>query len=114
MPQLQPAPTPTPVSPESCSGPLPSAGPSSAPASGLAIIGHAISAGIAGFTATKVLSWLPECLQLVRLPAGGVSHDLWAWAPLALDLAAVVAIAAPVSFRSLLELARGIVAKRTQ
>lgn len=56
----------------------------------------------------KAFAWFPECLNLVKLPSGGVSHDPWSWAPLVLDLAAAVAIAAPVSFRNLLELAKGL------
>jgi hypothetical protein len=51
---------------------------------------------------TRVLSWFADCLALVRLPSGGVTHDPWCWAPLVVDLAAAVAIAAPTSCRDLL------------
>lgn len=105
--QSQPAPE---LSPSGSSSPSPSVGPSSVPASWPAVFGHGISAALATFTVVKVLGWLPTCLALIRLPSGGVSHDPWAWAPLVLDLAAVVAVAAPVSFRSLLDLARGLAA----
>lgn len=59
-------------------------------------------------TAWKAAAWLPDCLAMVKLPAGGVSHDPWCWAPLVLDLLALVAIAAPVSFRSILDVGSAI------
>jgi hypothetical protein len=108
MPQPLPTVTPTPVSPESSSGPLPSPGDSSSAASWRQLIGHALTSALAIITVVKVLSWFPQCLAMVRLPAGGVSHDPWSWAPLVLDLGAAIAVAAPVSFRSLLELAKNL------
>ena len=50
----------------------------------------------------KAAAWLPDCLSFVRLPNGQVSHDVWQWLPLALDLLTLVAVAAPLSFRSIL------------
>jgi len=47
-------------------------------------------------------AWLPVCLRFAQTPTG-YSHDLFAWLPLALGLLALVAIAAPVSLRSILE-----------
>ena len=108
MPQPLEAPTPTPAPPASYSGPALSAGPSSPPASWQQVALHALSTALAGFTVVKAFAWFPECLSLIKLPSGGVSHDLWSWAPLVLDLTAVIAIAAPVSFKSLLELAKWI------
>jgi len=66
------------------------------------------SAAVAIVTAWKAAAWLPDCLAMVKLPAGGVSHDPWCWAPLVLDLLALVAIAAPVSFRSILDVGSAI------
>lgn len=106
------APTPTPVSPESSSGPAPSGGLSTPPVSWPELTKHALSTVLAIFTATKVLSWFPACLDMVRLPTGGVSHDVWAWLPLVLDLGAAVAVAAPVSFRSLTDLVKAVWARR--
>lgn len=48
--------------------------------------------------------WIPRTLDLLRLPDGSISHDPWAWLPLGLVLATMVAIAAPVSFRSVVDL----------
>lgn len=100
--------TPTAELPASSSVPAPSHGSSSQAVQWPQLIGHALSAGLAAFTAAKALAWFPECLAMVRLPTGGVTHDPWAWVPLALDLAAVVAVASPVSFRSLLELVKAL------
>jgi hypothetical protein len=69
-------------------------------------IRHGISGLIALFTVTRLVVWFPQCLEMIHLPAGGVTHDLWAWAPLVLDLGAIVAVASPTSFRNLLDLAR--------
>ena len=66
---------------------------------------HAFSTALAAFTVVKVLSWFPYCLQMVKLPEG-ISHDPLAWLPLCLDLAAAIAVAAPVSFRNLIELTK--------
>jgi hypothetical protein len=105
----QELPTPTPVSPSASSGPVPSDSGSTSPASGvLALVGHGLSAGLSCLALTKVLSWFPECLALVKLPGGGVTHDPWSWAPLVLDLCAAVAIAAPTSWRDLLGFLRGL------
>jgi hypothetical protein len=104
--------TPTPVSPVSSSGPLSSAGSSTPRVSWPELIKHAFSTILAIFTATKVLSWFPACLDMVRLPTGGVSHDVWAWAPLVLDLGAAVAVAAPVSFRSVTDLVKALWTRR--
>jgi hypothetical protein len=110
MPQLDPqAVTPTPVEQSgSSSTPPPSAGYSSPLPSWPQLISHALSTTLALVTVVKILSWFPTCLDMVRLPTGGVSHDVWAWAPLVLDLGAAVAVAAPVSFRSVLDLVRGV------
>lgn len=97
--------TPT---PESSCGPVPPAG-SSSPSQSVSLL-HAVvppiaSSVVAMFTAWKAAEWLPTCLSMVRLPSGGVSHDYLAWAPLLLDLLALVAIGAPVSFKSILDVA---------
>jgi hypothetical protein len=92
--------------PATCSTPQPSAPPCSPDPSWRQLISHAISGSISLYIAAKLLAWLPECIRMIRLPAGGVSHDPWAWAPLILDLAAAIAVAAPTSFGRLLELAR--------
>jgi hypothetical protein len=55
--------------------------------------------------------WLPSALALVVTPAG-VSHDAWAWAPLALCLLSLVAIAAPTSFRNVLDVVSPILRRR--
>ena len=104
--------TPTPVSPGNSSGLAPSAGSSTPLVSWPELIKHALSTILAIFTATKVLSWFPACLDMVRLPTGGVSHDVWSWAPLVLDLGAAVAVAAPVSFRSVTDLVKAIWTRR--
>lgn len=104
--------TPTPVSPGNSSGPVSSPGFSTPPVSWPELIKHALSTILAIFTATKVLSWFPACLDMVRLPTGGVSHDIWAWAPIVLDLGAAVAVAAPVSFRSVTDLAKALWTRR--
>ena len=107
QPRTEELPTPTPALPESCSGPLLSGSPSTPQASGLLQLAqHALSAAIALFALRTVLSWFPTCLGMVRLPGGGVTHDLWSWAPIALDVVAVIGIAAPVSLKNLLEFAR--------
>lgn len=106
MPQPLEAPTPTPAPPASNSGGPLLASPSSPPASWQQVIGHALSTGLGAIAVVKAFAWLPECLSLIRLPSGGVSHDPWSWAPLVLDLAAAVAIAAPVSFRNALEIVK--------
>jgi hypothetical protein len=98
--------------PESSSSPALPPAPSSSPASAsLTSIGHVISGATAAVVAWQAARWLPECLALIRLPSGTVSHDPWAWAPFVLDLAAVVAVAAPVSFKNLLEAAKGFLAR---
>jgi len=91
----------------SCSPPL-QAGPSSRWAYFSAIASHALSTAVAIYVAAKVCGWLPTTLALIRLPDGTVSHDAWAWAPLLLNLTALVAIASPVSFRAILDLGRAI------
>jgi hypothetical protein len=92
--------------PESSSTPRPSA-PASGPApSWQQLISHAISGGISLYIASRLLAWLPECLRMIQLPTGGVTHDPWAWAPLVLDFAAAIAVAAPTSFGRLLDLVR--------
>lgn len=96
------------ASPENSSTPQPSPGSSLQVASWPALIGHALSTSLALFTSVKILAWFPECLTMVKLPAGGVTHDIWAWVPLALDVGAAIAVASPVSFKSLLELAKGL------
>jgi hypothetical protein len=107
MPQANPTPepTPTPAPAGSCGAPL-SASLSSPPLSWQQATSHAASAALAGLATWKAFAWFPACLALVRLPQGGVSHDPWSWLPLLLDLGAVVAIAAPVSFHNFLELVK--------
>lgn len=97
-PQSQPPPA-------NSSGDPASPGSSSPPQSLREIVPHITSAAVAIVTAIKAASWLPNCLSILMLPGGRISHDLWCWAPLVLDLLALVAIAAPVSFGNLLELA---------
>lgn len=80
---------------------------SSSSPSWLQLISTGVSGVISIYVAAKILAWLPECLRMVILPSGGVSHDPWAWAPLVLDLAAAIAVAAPTSFRSFLDFCRG-------
>lgn len=94
--------------PAGFSSPHSSAAVSSPVVSWPGLISHAVSAALSAAIAGKALAWAPACLQVAMLPSGGVSHDPWAWAPLVLDLAAVVAVAAPVSFRSFLDFARGL------
>jgi hypothetical protein len=88
------------------STPQPSAPPSTSQAFWLQLTRHLIAGAISLAIAAKLCSWFPHCLAMVKLPTGGVSHDPWSWAPLALDLAALVAVAAPTSFRNLLDAAR--------
>lgn len=112
MPEPLQLPTPTPVSDDS--SPLrPSPGSSTARPSWQQITSQLVGSAVVLGTALKLASWFGPCLEIVKLPAGGVTHDLWSWAPLVCDVLAIVAVAAPVSFRSLLELAKGIIAKRT-
>jgi hypothetical protein len=92
--------------PESSSTPRPSGRDSSPEASWRLLISHVISGGISLYIAARLLAWLPECMLLIRLPTGGVSHDPWAWVPLVLDLAAAIAVAAPTSFGRLLDVAK--------
>jgi len=96
------------TAPEPCSAPVQSLGPCSVPQLLREAIGHGLSTLLAIWTAAKVLAYLPDCLRLVVQPSGQISHDPWAWAPLVLDLAAAVAVASPVSFRSLLDFARSV------
>lgn len=88
----------------------PSLAPSCSPSrSGLVeVLLHVPSAIVSLYACWQAGRWLPHCLSLVRNPQGGVTHDLWSWLPLALCLGALIAIAAPTSFRSLLSAARSI------
>jgi hypothetical protein len=100
--------SPSPLSsPGGSSGQLSVPGGCPAPQSWRDVVMHGMSTALAVYTAGRALAFLPVCLSIVQLPTGGVSHDLWSWAPLVLDLGAVVAVAAPVSFRSALDFARG-------
>lgn len=106
---MQETPTPTPAPPANSSLQPPSGSPSMLPASSVpALVGHAMSAGLAGLALVKVLAWFPACLRIAILPTGGVSHDPWSWIPVVLNLSAAVAIAAPLSFRSILDFFRAI------
>lgn len=77
-------------SPQACASPL---------ATALSQLPAAIVAGLALWQAG---AWLPECISILQTPSG-ISHDLWAWAPFGLDLGAIVAIAAPLSFKMILD-----------
>jgi hypothetical protein len=92
--------------PASSSGPQQSDSSSTPQAFWLQLTRHLVSGAVSLAIAAKLCSWFPTCLELVKLPAGGVSHDPWCWAPLVLDLGALVAVAAPTSFRSLLDLVK--------
>jgi hypothetical protein len=92
--------------PDASSTPQPSGQPSTSQAFWLQLTRNLIAGGISLGIAAKLCSWFPTCLELVRLPAGGVTHDPWSWAPLVLDLAALVAVAAPTSFRNLMDVVR--------
>jgi hypothetical protein len=70
---------------------------------------HSLSAGLASWVAYLAGKHLPRTLALIEIPSGGVSHDLWAWLPFLANLASLVAIAAPVSFRSLLDTVASVV-----
>jgi len=107
MPQPLPIATPTPVSGDSSAPPqLP--GSSTERPSWQQVTSQIVGSGVVLGTAIKLASWFGACLEMVKLPAGGVTHDLWSWAPLVCDVLAIVAVASPVSFRSLLELAKGL------
>jgi hypothetical protein len=93
-------------SPAGSSSPPSQPGSFSAPPSWQATASHAISGGIAGFTAYKLITWLPNCLDFLRLPTGGISHDPYCWAPLILALGGIVAVASPTSFANLVSLAK--------
>lgn len=77
-----------------------------------AVVAGLPSAAVAILVAYKTAAWLPQCLELLRKPDGSITHDLWSWAPLLLGLGALVAVAAPVSFRSVIDLAKSIVKGR--
>lgn len=109
-----PPPTPTPVAcPVASTSPSPSPGSVSAPRGSLwegiaQAIAHLPSAAVAIFTAWKAASFLPVTLGMVRASNGEISHDVWAWLPFAANVAALIAIAAPVSFRNVLDVAAGL------
>jgi hypothetical protein len=86
----------------------PQVGFSSAQVSWPQTITHTASAALATFTAAKLVNWLPTTLDYLRTPQGTISHDPWAWAPLALALSAIVAVASPVSFANGLALAKSL------
>jgi hypothetical protein len=109
MPQPQLAQTPTPESSASSSGQVPSVSPATSQASPWQLIGHAISGSVAAVTGVALARWFPACLDLVKLPTGGVSHDLWAWLPLAFDVAGIAFVASPVSFLNLVQVLKGVV-----
>jgi hypothetical protein len=80
---------------------------SSRPPSSWPEVAAHVASGVVSLTlAFGILAWLPVCLDFIRLPAGGVTHDPWAWAPFALDLGAAVAVAAPTSFGRIVDVIR--------
>jgi hypothetical protein len=72
------------------------------------VVSNAVAGVVSLVLAAGILAWLPECLACVRLPAGGVSHDPWAWAPFVLDLGAAVAVAAPTSLGKIVDAVRAL------
>ena len=104
-----------PPQPENSCGQALPPGASSAQVSGLReAVPRLTSAAVAIVTAYKAAEWLPTCLAMLRLPSGGISHDPWCWAPTVLDLLALVAIGAPISFRNILDVAAAFWPRRRQ
>lgn len=103
------------VSGEDSSTPLSLPGASSLPlGSPLAALAHLPGTAVALFTAYKAAAWLPTTLEILKTPDGGVSHDPWTWAPFVLCLATLVAVAAPVSFRSVVDFVTAVLSRRQQ
>ncbi len=99
--------------PPPSSAPPSSSSQLSACASWKDIARHSLSAALASWVAYLAGKHLPKTIALIELPGGGVSHDLWAWLPFLANLASLVAIAAPVSFRSLLDTVASVVRLRS-
>lgn len=74
-------------------------------------LAHVPPAVVAIYAASRAAAWLPECLAFVRTPSG-MSHDALAYLPLVLDFLALLAIASPVGFRSVVDLASTILERK--